>query len=212
MPLEWSHVKEAFFAAGSIAGLLAIFKPVFEGKFQRDLDRSKGIISLLDEQRVIELEGWIYLHRKVRESHFSSFDLLIHAVQNNQDSIRFSGPLKKYYKRELSNILSTYKDLRGFVQVPEWEPVSQSHEDGTTEEHWAFNKKAFFDKELGAPRDYAKHLYDAAESAQKIKRSFQRFQIISEMHLLEAPLAKWLLPRRFQEIDLQLNVRNAKSS
>lgn len=209
MPLEWSHVKEAFFAAGSIAGLLAIFKPVFEGKFQRDLDRARGVISSLDEQKVTELADWIYLHRKVRESDFSSFDRLIYAVQNNQDSIRFSGPLKKYYKSEIADILSGYKDLREFIQVPEWEPVSHSKDDGETEVRWIFNKKSFFEKELGAPRDYAKHLYEAAESAQQIKRSFQRFQIISEMHLLEVPLAKWLLPRRFQEIDLQLNVRNA---
>jgi hypothetical protein len=42
-----------------------------------------------------------------------------------------------------------------------------------------------------AREDYVKHLDEAAEHAVQIKRAFQRFQLVAEVHLFEVLVAKW---------------------
>jgi hypothetical protein len=68
--------------------------------------------------------------------------------------------------------------------------------DGVEHRLWVFNKAAFEGRD-GVARDYAKHLDDAAEQALQMRKAFQRFQLVAELHLLEVPFARWLLPRRF---------------
>ena len=46
--------------------------------------------------------------------------------------------------------------------------------------------------------DYVKHLDQAAEQAVQMKRAYQRFQVVAELHLFEVLVARWLLPRRFK--------------
>lgn len=182
--------------------MFAFIRPVFDSKFKRDQERSEQIKKLLPEQAIIDLESHIYQRRRVNSKEFELFSSLQNDVNNNADSVRFSGPLRRYYKAELIRMLSAYKDLRKFVQVPWWQPTQESH-DGVDEYFWDFETSQFFDRRVER-QDYGKHLDDAGACAERIKVAFQRFQIVSDMHLLEAPLAFLLLRRRFAAYGLHI--------
>lgn len=201
MEISWPAIKEAFFAIGSVAGVIAFLRPVLDSKHQRDLDRTKRILTLLPEQQVFDLEPCLYQSRLVPEWMFHPFDQLAHEVRTNQDGIRFSGPISKYLRRELLAMLSAYAQLRLLVQVPEWEPRSRDEEDGTKSYYWDFNKAAFND-EQGIPQNYAQHLDECVDHARSISRAYQRFQIAADTHLLEVPLVRWLLPYRYRKNDV----------
>jgi hypothetical protein len=202
MDVSWSSLKEIFFAIGSLAGVLAFLRPVFDSKFKRDQERAEKIKNLLPEQDVIDLDSHIYQRRLVNKNEFEPFSALQSDLNYNVDAVRFSGPLKKYYKAELVRMLAAYRDLREYVQVPWWKPTKEIR-DGAEEYFWDFDKSQLF--EGGVERqDYAKHLDEAGACAERIKIAFQRFQIVSDMHLLEAPLASLLLRRRFAAHGLQI--------
>lgn len=196
MDITWSSVKEFFFAVGSVAGVIALLRPLFEAKLQRDSTRIDHIKALVKEQRLVDLEPRIYQHREVPLEDFEPFDQLAHERRTNQEVVRFSGPLASALLRELDAMLAAYFELRKYIQVREWEPRTIDIE-GVEHRSWVFNRRAF-DRRDGTIGDYAKHLDDAAEHAVQMKEAFQRFQIIAELHLFEVPFARWLLPRRFK--------------
>lgn len=198
MEISWPAIKEAFFAIGSVAGFIAFFRPVLDSKHQRDVDRSQRILNLLPEQQIVNLEPCLYQSRLVPEWMFQPFDQLTHEARTNQDGVRFSGPISKHLRRELLATLNAYEQLRSLVQVPEWEPRSRVEEDGTKSYYWDFNKDAFKD-ERGIPSNYAQHLDQCVDHARSIARAYQRFQITADTHLLEVPLARWLLPYRYRK-------------
>lgn len=193
MDISWPLVKDVFFTIGSLAGVFAFFRPVFEKRHQRDIARAKRVIKLLPEQQVVDLESFLYQFRNVPGWLFQPFDQLSHELRANQDSVRFSGPIRKALHKELLAMLSSYAALRKLVQVPYWEPRAESD----NETSWLFNKEAFND-ENGIPREYAEHLDKCADYASEIKRAYQRFQIAADTHFLEAPVARWLLRRRYR--------------
>jgi hypothetical protein len=198
MEISWSAVKDAFFAIGSVAGFVALFRPVVESKHQRDIERSQRILNLLQEQQVINLEPCLYQSRRVPEWMFQPFDQLAHEARTNQNMVRFSGPIGKHLRREFLAILNAYEQLRSLVQVPEWEPRQRDEDDGTKSYYWDFSKDAFKD-ERGIPSNYAAHLDQCVDHARNIARAYQRFQITADTHLLESPLARWLLPYRYRK-------------
>ena len=195
MNVSWSEIKEVFYAIGSVAGVIALARPLVESKYQRDASRVDEIKSLVSEQMLVDLEGYIYQHRQVRAEYFRPFDHLSHQLRTNQDAVRFAGPLAKYFRRELKSLLKNYGLLRNYIQVNEWQPRTHKLEDGTEYLSWDFNKSAFTQQD-GIQRDYAQHLDEAAEQAVQMKRAFQRFQLVAELHLYEVLVARWLLPRR----------------
>jgi len=203
MELSWASVKEVFFTIGSIAGVLAILRPIFDSKFKRDQERAIRIRQLLPEEDVVALEDRIYQSRYVSTESFRPYAELEGDVRNNMDTVRFSGPLKKHYHAELLRVLAAYRDLRGYVQVPWWKLDKQVRDDGSEELFWDFDKSQFF-RDGTEVRDYAKHLYEAGECAERIKIAYQRLQIVSDMHLLESPLAGVLLSRRYAAHGLQI--------
>ncbi|MFN3311779.1 MAG: hypothetical protein ACK40R_08775, partial [Thermomonas sp.] len=80
-----------------------------------------------------------------------------------------------------------------------WEP--KSHGEGEAQTYcWDFNKDAFRG-EQGFPEGYAAHLDECVDRARSVRRAYQRFQIVADLHLLEAPLAGWLLKRRARQIN-----------
>lgn len=97
-------------------------------------------------------------------------------------------------------MLASYSKLREYIQVNEWETRTLKV-DEVEYRSWIFNKTAFEGKD-GIPRDYAQHLDAAAEQAVQMKKAFQRFQLVAELHLFEVLLARWLLPRRFKAHNL----------
>lgn len=189
-------LKEPFFAIGAVAGVIAFFRPFLESKLQRDSVRVERIKSLVKEQRLVDLEVRIYQNREVPQESFDPFDQLTHERRTNQEVVRFTGPLAKWLSRELDTLLTHYAQLREYVQVNEWEPRTLKI-DGVEYQSWVFNKRAFEDRE-GIARDYAQHLNEAAEQAVQIKKAFQRFQLVTELHLYEVPLARCLLSSRFK--------------
>lgn len=201
MEIRWELVKEVFYAIGSVAGVLALARPLAESKFQRDLERAERIKKLLNEQEVIDLARFVYDMRRIEDKRFQPFDQLEHERRTNQEVVRFSGPLAKYFSREVDGLLSAYIKLREYVQVNEWEPHAYPTDDGKRGYEWRFNKQAFEDVN-GIARDYAKHLEEAAKQADEMKKAFQRLQLVAELHLLEAPIAGWLLRRKYERYGL----------
>lgn len=199
--LTWADIKEIFFTIGSIAGVIALAKPVFEDKMKRDQIRIQHIIDLLPEQELLNLEYCVWNARAVPSSTFNNLYTLAHELQTKQDCVRFNGPNSKYLKIAVKDITEAYSSLRELVQVPEWEPIT--HSDGDTV--WTFNKEAFINSE-GFPSGYAGHLEDAAKRALALTLAFQRFQIVSELHLLEIPFAKQLLARRIKAHGVQSGI------
>lgn len=198
--MTWSSAKELFFVIGSIAGFIAFFRPFLESKLQRDSVRVERIKSLVNEQRLVDLEVRIYQNREVPQESFAPFDQLTHERRTNQEAVRFTGPLSKWLSRELNTLLVHYAQLREYIQVNEWEP-RRLKIDEVEHYSWVFNRKAFEDRE-GIARDYAKHLDEATEQAVQMKKAFQRFQLVAELHLYEVLLARWLLLSRFKAHDL----------
>lgn len=201
MEIRWEIVKEVFYAVGSVAGVLALARPLAESKFQRDVARTERIKNVVNEQELIDLARFVYDTRRIEDRRFHPFDQLEHERRTNQDVVRFTGPLAKYLTRELDALLSAYAKLREYVQVNEWEPHSYTSDDGKPAYEWRFNKQAFEDSH-GIARDYAQHLYEAAEQADEMKKAYQRFQLVAELHLFETPFAAWLLRGRYKHHDL----------
>jgi hypothetical protein len=195
MELSWSFLKEFFFAVGSLAGVFAFMRPVLDSKFKRDQERAERIKQLLTEDQVIGIEPAITHSRMIHADFFAPFAHLNSDFRVNADAVRFSGPLRKYYLTELRRMLIAYRELRNRVQVPWWNPTVLRY-DGIDENYWQFDRSQFF-KHGEEVLDYAKHLDEACKCSDDIRIAYQRFQIVCEMHLLEAPLAFYLLPRRF---------------
>ena len=82
--------------------------------------------------------------------------------------------------------------LREYIQVNKWEPRRQEI-DRVEYRSWVFKKSAFEDSDGMLDEAYTKHLDEAAEQAVQMKRAFQRFQLVAELHLFEVVVAKWLL-------------------
>ena len=152
---------------------------------------------MLSEQRLVDLEHRIWNARQVPSEDFDPFDQLAHERHTNQEVVRFTGPTGKYLARELDAMLDSYSRLREYIQVNKWEPRRQEIDD-VEYRSWVFKKSAFEDSDGILDEDYAKHLDEAAEQAVQMKRAFQRFQLVAELHLFEVVVAKWLLPRRFK--------------
>ena|SRR6266481_3718069 len=51
---------------------------------------------------------------------------------------------------------------------------------------------------LSAVRDIAEHLENVAAKAHEITLAYQRFQIVSDLHIFEVPFAKLLLAKRIR--------------
>lgn len=198
-----NDLKEIFYILGSSAGIFALIKPVIESKFQRDSTKVDFIKSLINEQSLVNLESQIYQIRRVPRSQFIPFDNLNHQLATNQEIVRFTGPLSKYFSNELHRLIKEYCRLRQYIQVNEWEPRNLNNEDGSVEEVWEFNKYApAFTKNTNYPTNYAQHLDEAARCAVEMKKALNRFQLVSELHLFEVPFAKYLLKKRFKELKI----------
>lgn len=195
--ITWDGIKEVFFTIGALAGVFAFARPWLESRMSKDTERAERIKQMIDQQHLVDLEPSVYDSRTIYSDHIAPFMRLTHERETNQDGVRFAGPLGSFYSQELDSLLDAYKRFRDFVQVPEWEPRTLKYEDEDVHV-WQFNKGAFRGED-GIPRDYADHLYKASGIAVEMRQAFYRFQIVSETHLLEVPLARWLLPRRFKK-------------
>lgn len=189
--MDWDVIKEVFFTAGSVAGSLAFFKTLFDDKLQRDKVRIEYVRNLLPEQQILDLEGWIWSSRRVPDDTLVRLLRLSREVANEQDCVRFSGPSSKWLRASVRDITGAHDALRELIQVPWWEPSEDRHGD----QEWVFNKSAF-ETEDGEPGPYDRHLDQAAECARQVALAYQRFQIVSELHLYELPFARILLRRR----------------
>lgn len=197
--MTWSDIKEVFYAVGATAGVVALFRPAIESKFQRDHERFAEVCKLIDELNLISLADRIECQREVPDKDFAPFRVLAHDRGHNLKNLRFSGPLAQHFLREIDAMIRAYESLRGYIQVDEWDPTSRLQENGSEHTIWVFNKRAgAFRGEDDVSSGYAKHLSEAASKANEIRRAFQRLQLVGELHLLELPLATKLLERRFK--------------
>ena len=206
MTIDWEFIKQLFYFLAPIGTLFVIYRKIIESKFDRDLKKIDYVKSLVSEKALVNLEYEICQVRRVPIKQFDPFDQLSRELETNQEVIRFTGPLAKYLKVELGNLVEAYYGLRKYIQVDEWLPQEHKNEDGSKFESWDFNKNATaFTKNTVYPEGYAKHLHEAELNAAKMKKAFNRFQMVAELHLFEAPFACFLLNKRFKEFNLQNN-------
>lgn len=197
--MAWSDIKDLFYTVGAIAGVLALLRPVVETKFTRDQAHLAALLKSFDELSLVGLAGRIDGQRQIPDDDFIPLRILAYARTNNLESVRFSGPIAKYILHEIDAIIKAYEELREFIQVDEWEPIADKRDDGSECAVWTFNKYASaFTGDDGVPRNYAQHLAGAASKVNQLRRAFQRLQVVSELHFLEAPLAGRLLKSRFR--------------
>ncbi len=189
------QLERLYVVIGATGGFFALFKPIFEKHFSKDVNRANYVISLINEQDLVNLNFMIYNSRSIPSEFFSRFDRLERELYNKQDVVRFSGLLKKKLKRELIDLLNLYDELRDYIQVPEWHP-EQRGEDF----FWVLNKKEF-DLTLSPSNDrsYAKHLERACNLADDMKIQLQRLQTVADLHIYEALFSWFILPIRFRD-------------
>lgn len=199
MDISWAGIKEVFFALGAIAGFLALLKPVFQQKYDLDRDRIRSLMEKMPESLFSNLQYSTWSSRSIRAGLFDPLDHLCFDVKKKSDSVRFSGPLSSWYAQEINELVSLYKSFREYVQVPEWEPIIKDLE-GEEETYWVFNKQAY-ETDSGDYDKYAHDLSSATKLAEKMHLQIQRLQIISELHLIEAPISRFLLPKRFLALE-----------
>jgi hypothetical protein len=192
------YVKDAFFIIGSVAGLVALFRPLFESKFKRDLAHANDLLTALHEDAVMALEHYTYLTRHIPDEVLRPLDHVSAMLRENRQAVRFIGPLRRNLQRELHGLVEAYIAYRKFVQVPWWEPRKYGD---AGESAWFFNKGAFRE---GARLfdEYATHLDKAGEAACLVQKRFQRFQALTELHFYEALVPKWSTSRKFKAIGL----------
>ena len=118
-------------------------------------------------------------------------------VDNNNEKVRFSGPISKYLYNETKSIVDAYKGLRSLIQVDAWEPKKREKDS-----FWVLNKAAFR-QESGELKGYREHIYDCEEKANVILKKYQRLQITAELHFYESFFARWLLPKRYKRHNVQ---------
>jgi len=190
---DWiQRSKDAFFVVGSVAGLLAFLRPAIESKYQKDLERANALLAKFDENGVMSLDSCAYNSRRIPEVFLLPFNEVKHKISENRQEVRFIGPLKRHLRAELEAMVKAYDSYRYFIQVPEWEtrdPDSNGHYE------WLFNKDAFREG-TKISDDYAKHLEAATEAAERLKKRFQRFQALTELHFFEAIASKLFVPRK----------------
>ncbi|NOG32818.1 hypothetical protein HLB35_15570 [Halomonas sp. TBZ9] len=196
-----SDIKDYFFLLGSIAGLIALLRPVLESKFERDRKRAEKILEIVPEEHMKAMDFDVYQARAVLTSNFYPLDRLKSEWKDGTDLVRFSGPLKAHYLKEVEQIIRNYNQLREYIQVPYWEPTSTG-DDNSDALQWSFNK-SYFPEPTGSKGDYNVHLSEAGELVGKIRDGLRRLQIIMEMHFLEAFFARFLLPKRLRKVELE---------
>jgi len=196
------ELKDCFFVVGSMAGLAAFVRPAVESKHQRDVDRAALIISKLDEDRLMSLPFLTYTMRRIPDSLFRPFAEVEQKLREGRQEVRFAGPLNRYFTQELTELIAVYRELRDFVQVPEWE-ASEVNRLGDLE--WRFNKAEFQERARLSGQDedyeaYAHHLDAAASCAERLTRQFMRFQGLTELHFFEAMIPRVFVPRKMRSI------------
>lgn len=197
--VDWmQYSKDAFLYLGSLAGLCAFLRPAVESKHQRDMERANAVLAKFDENGVMSLNSYTYNSRRIPEVFLLPFDDLKHKLADNRQEVRFTGPLARYLRVELEAVVKAYDSYRAFVQVPEWEPREI---DKAGQYEWLFNKAAFREG-MEYSDEYAKHLAAASEAAELLKKRFQRFQSLTELHFFEAIAAKFLVHRKFRAAKL----------
>jgi hypothetical protein len=67
---------------------------------------------------------------------------------------------------------------------------------------WLFNKAAFRDG-FKVSDEYVKHLEAATEAAQLVKKRFQRFQALTDLHFYEAIASKLVVARKLRAMGLE---------
>ncbi|MGP7732865.1 hypothetical protein [Oceanimonas smirnovii] len=191
-----SFFKDIFFMVGSVAGVLAFIRPVVESKHKKDLERLDAILAKFPENQIMALDSWVYSSRRISSSVLMPFDEIEHKYEFGWQEMNFSGPLRRVLEQEIVFMIGEYRKFRGFVQVPEWEPKEV---DGEYE--WIFNKN-YFREGYSFSEKYVEHLEQATDVAAQLKKRYQRIQALTDLHLLEAILGRFYVPRLFKTRNL----------
>lgn len=195
--MSWEMARELFYFIGGSSGILAFLRPLFNDKFARDQEKARVLLKRIPEIEVTALESYVWFNRYVPDRIFEKFTEITFDFDKKHECVRFSGPIAKYYMRNLSELISAYRSFRQLVQVSAWEPF---HQDG--ERVWIF-KKEVFENSQGVPEGYENHLNECRERAEILAKAYKRLQITADLHFLEFLFAGILLDRRYEKTQCQ---------
>lgn len=200
MNSAWDVAKEVFYTLGSIAGVIALSRPVLESKHNRDIERIKSITSDISEELLSDLAYRLWYSRLIPKDHLEPLTRIQNEADTGHSRLVFTGITAPLINSEIETLLLNYQRLRTYIQVPYWLPFTDK--DNEEKDYWSFNKELFL-KEYGSTFDYSQPLREAATCVDEIRKSQRRLIIISEMHFLETPFAKYILPRRSIKQDIK---------
>jgi hypothetical protein len=190
--MVWETIKELFFFTGSVAGLFAFFLPLINHKLANDKMKIQTVLALIPEEFLHELQAEIDTGRILKQ-HWSPFYDLQRWEFTESDRLRFSGPLAKDIKQEVEGILTSFRLLMELLKSPWW---SSEFIEGQIFCN-VLDKDDYIHR---SPENsnYAHHLKECSDCIEQIKKGHKRLRIISEMHALELPVARFLLNHRFK--------------
>jgi hypothetical protein len=105
-----------------------------------------------------------------------------------------NGAIRELFSEEMNCFNRLVKDLRKYVQVPEWDCKMGDPS------RLFFNKDFFEEKNL----EYVEALNSAAEASEKIEQSFKRLKTLTETHFLEAFFLRSIFLRKKLNKDFPL--------
>lgn len=199
MEFSWQVAKDAFFSLGSLAGLVALLRPIFESKHELDRERLSEIFEVMSEREISELSRLVWRERKVPSKSLDKLYMLERQIASGSKAVRFSSMLRKWYLREVEEITRHTDVFLADFGAPYWTIAKADSEAGG--HYYCFNKSEF-NQDHDDSFTYRDYLSSLESHILRIQECYRRLEVISELHFLESMFAFALLPRRFARVKI----------
>ncbi|KTT63611.1 hypothetical protein NS383_18975 [Pseudomonas oryzihabitans] len=200
MDITWAGIKEVFFFLGSCAGLFTLMRPLFESKAKFDEERFRIVKADVNER-------WLHFladagkTEELDSQELEKLDQLAMAFRSGREVSRFSGPFANHYRTALGDFVGAWEAYRKIVCRGPWLPAGKT---------WRFDRNYFTRKERnsdGLIRQWDtgsdEAIANARAAAGEVIDAYKKLTVVSELHLLEWPIAGLLLRRRFKAMGLE---------
>jgi hypothetical protein len=188
--------KDIFFFVGSFLGILAFLRISVDALRIRDRRAWDHFREMITEADLRNLEFQVELSRRIDSQLLSRLGNLVNLIQHDDENVRFGPLLRKHFRRHLDSFVRLYFELREFVQVPWWQPERAEGDGEADRIDWFFCKKAFFSGEYPQAGTYVDHLRMAADIVAAMRVEHRALSTLSELDLVEIPLAARIVRRR----------------
>lgn len=189
--------RDIFFFIGSVLGILAFFRTLFEPVVSSNREKWSKVKQVLKETDLIDLEHEVDQARCVHQDTLSRLSRFSEDVRQDAEYLRF-GPLwRREFEQRKNRIAELYRDLRKYIQVPYWRPKYYGREEeGESQEVWDFDKEHFYTKVENGHNVYVDHLEEAAQLVEEIRKEYRYLSILANLHMVEIPIGPWIANSR----------------